>query len=91
MAPDWAKATLITGSVFGFLELVQVGRAGDHTLRLVAAVIHVDQHQPVGVRVRMHGHDLADRDGLGIPPGADHFDAGNFKPGQRQPFGQVCG
>ncbi len=71
------------------LELEEIGRARHDSLRLGCAVIHVDQHEAVGIGMRKDGRDLADDYGFCVPPVADGFDGRDLETGERESLRQV--
>ncbi len=70
------------------LVLIHVGRAGDYPLGGAGAVVHIDEHQAIRVRVGQNGHHLAHDDEFRIPPVADAVDGVHGQAGQREALGQ---
>ena len=71
----------------------EVGRAGDNRLDLWCAVLHVGQHQPVRVGMRLDGQDMPYDDLVAVPGqlctlNAQVVDPGDFQPSQCQSLGQ---
>ena len=74
----------------------QAGRPRNDDFSLRAAVLHLGQHQPVGVGVVVDGAELAHHDFLRIPGQiglrqSDVLYSLHLQPGQRQPLGQLTG